>query len=104
MTTSTAFEKKKKKKKKKKKTKLRWMLEFREWPEAYKYPALDMVPRIGIGLSQTALDVYITEINLNSKLLAVAHRGILENWVLLMNTLERESSIANFIPAYEESQ
>ena len=33
-----------------------------------------------------------------------AHCGIFENGVLLINTLESVSSVANFITAYEESQ
>ena len=32
------------------------------------------------------------------------HCGLFENGVLLMYTLERVSSVANFITAYEESQ
>ena len=33
-----------------------------------------------------------------------AHRGIFENGVLLMYTLESVSSVANFITVYEKSQ
>ena len=33
-----------------------------------------------------------------------AHCGIIENGVLLMNTLEGVSRVENFITAYEESQ